>query len=546
MKKTLFLFTIIFSLSFYNVYAIDEFTYCYYDNVKPEYVNPVVDLMNSKGYYYVVFGFMKEATYTPSSTSSFLKYYTFPKTANMDFNFVNQGYYTDISTVNNVAYTTGSLDIRYFNGYFSSFPNNLTNPTYTSNPTSKVTQNYVLNSPYVSSNKSTTYYNVVATNIPALQPYINSSWGGTTEPGGDTGGDTGTGTGKDYTSALSGIKNSLDGVGSSIKEVINNQVLLSDKLDNYFKILTENYLEKILAELIAFHKDFLNFSNETLSLLKKNFNIDMSGLIVKNDTIIEKLDNILLSMTTLDRDDDYPILYSIRSVLQTMLERIPDMSTLSYYLPMLQNLEKLNNLDKLFIQDGGIDKIIFAIKQSDRSDLMSQTNTYLQGIYRVINDIPESPFGNSVSSIANSIGDIKLTLDSNIKDLGDNLVGTSLKLDDLIAKLNELIRLLLGSQQGLEDSITNLTDAFNGLMNKDVFHASDNLKGEINNLTTNFQTGELPKLSATVIPGQPPMTIFSLDDWIWLIDIIRKLLVAILYLSVFIYFIRFFVPRLKV
>lgn len=544
MKKTLFLFTIIFSLSFYNVYAIDEFTYCYFDNVQPEYVNPVVSLMDSKGYYYVVFGFMKEATYTPSSTSSFLKYYTFPKTANMDFNFVNQGYYTDISTVNNVAYTTGSLDIRYFNGYFSSFPNNLTNPTYTSNPTSKVTQNYVLNSPYVSSNKSTTYYNVVATNIPALQPYINSSWGGTTEPGGDTGGDTGTGTGKDYTSALSGIKNSLDGVGSSVKEVINNQILLSDKLDSYFKILTENYLEKILAELISFHKDFLDFSSSALSLLQKNFNLDLSSLVAKNDSIIEKLDNILLSMSTLDRDDDYPILYSIRSVLQTMLERIPDMSVLNQYLPLLQNLEKLNNLDKLFMQDDGINKIITAITLNSTEDDVQQTNHYLQAISAKLKEY--DTFGNSFNNIANSVGDIKLTLDSNIKDLGNNLVGTTLKLDDLIAKLNELIRLLLGSQQGLEDSITNMTDAFNNLMNKDIFHASDGLKGEIDNISANFQTGELPKLSATVIPGEAPMVIFSLDDWIWLIDIIRKLLVAILYLSVFIYFIKFFIPRLKV
>ena len=214
--------------------------------------------------------------------------------------------------------------------------------------------------------------------------------------------------------------------------------------------------------------------------------------------INNKLDDIINKFRQLDSDDDNPLLQKILNVLNSIDTKID--SILEYIINLLEEL------------------IGF------RADFNKFANELLRHIREIITYLKK--LFNELVNFHN--------------DFNSFVEGWNKKIDEII----DLLKKIWGTEEELKKSMDRLVKSFDKFMEYEPFKVPENVGLALKNVG-DFEKKNLPTIKATIVPGYEPITIFDLKPWLNEIKMIRKLMVAILYISLFFYFVRALVPKLK-
>ncbi len=132
---------------------------------------------------------------------------------------------------------------------------------------------------------------------------------------------------------------------------------------------------------------------------------------------------------------------------------------------------------------------------------------------------------------------------------------TSDELDTFMKRLDDLLRKLFVSNKfkidsnndGISDGYQPIKNKFDDLMETGPFQYPKDIKDTIidsKDKIKSSQLGDLPLMEVTYLPGFT-INVFDFTGLEEIIEIIRKILVAILYVSLFIYFAKKLIPSLK-
>lgn len=132
---------------------------------------------------------------------------------------------------------------------------------------------------------------------------------------------------------------------------------------------------------------------------------------------------------------------------------------------------------------------------------------------------------------------------------------TSNELDTFMKRLDDLLRKLFVSNKfqidsnndGISDGYQPIKNKFDELMETGPFQYPKDLKDSVINSKDKIkstQLGDLPLMEVTYIPGFT-INVFDFSGLEQIVETIRKILVAILYVSLFIYFAKKLIPSLK-
>lgn len=285
-----------------------------------------------------------------------------------------------------------------------------------------------------------------------------------------------------------------------IKDKISNLDILKDILDYLKKILYENQK-----------------TNDYLSTLLKSINYENTDNKDNKDNkelirFLERFkESLLESMSTLDRDDDEPLLFSIREV----------------------NQEILNVLHKLCPED--ISSVLYDIRDTLHSihAKISESTSATNQILKVVDSL--RPIVSITNGSGSGSGDIALKVIAK----GGDFEAILSKLDAILNALENLA----GSKEQAQLDLDALKDALQRFVNQDPFGSARHLQDQMKN----FDVEKGPKFkSPKVSIGGMEYDLLNLEGCQDFIPIIREMLVATLYISLFVYLVRAFIPRLKI
>lgn len=173
----------------------------------------------------------------------------------------------------------------------------------------------------------------------------------------------------------------------------------------------------------------------------------------------------------------------------------------------------------------------------------SGTITYKDGIYPI----------KFVCTCTSNNYRIDLDISQNVKqqDYSGLLDSISNKIDGLINKIQELIDKLkeladyLDNPKYLKEGQDNLSNAVQNMENYAPFKTPSIAQGAVNDIKVGSSPG-LPSMNVTFFKGTQPVNVLDLSAVSGKIDDIKNLMRAILWVSLFLYFIGYFMPKLKI
>ena len=304
---------------------------------------------------------------------------------------------------------------------------------------------------------------------------------------------------------------------------INEKIGKLDKLDNLDKL---SFLEKIYKECVAIKdkissldilKDILDYlkkilyenqkTNDYFSTLMKSLDFDKHKVDNSNFKELLKFlqkfrEDLFQDMANLDRDGDHPDLSAIYDINSSILSKLND------FMPngILQNI--LSAIESLNGNVGGN---------------LGRLNDSLSFIVRVIGG------GGSGGSVTGGGGS---------GDTSNNFISS-------VTNITNNIKNLAGSEEQAKKDLDDLKDNMQKFVNQEPFGSGREAEEQLKKFKVAKPGKSIPVYSIEAFKG---IKIPAMDfgPFLEIIADIRKILVAMLWISLFLYLVRVFIPKLKV